>query len=129
MIRLRYMNPNGDALETGEIIKDVGIELQTLQDNQYNLIIRYNTVLRSGRVDFIQPIADEIHIVLQATREDINTIIDAIRKAISDTSNDISVYQNKQFMDMDMNFEDTFEQTMERPKEYVDLNQVLSPWL
>lgn len=129
MIRLRYMNPNGDALETGEIVKDVGIELQTLQDNQYNLIIRYNTVLRSGRVDFIQPIADEIHIVLQATREDINTIIDAIRKAISDTSNDVSVYQNKQFMAMDMNFEDTFEQTMERPKEYVDLNQVLSPWL
>ena len=129
MIRLRYMNPNGDALETGEIIKDVGIELQTLQDNQYNLIIRYNTVLRSGRVDFIQPIADEIHIVLQATREDINTIIDAIRKAISDTSNDVSVYQNKQFMAMDMNFEDTFEQTMERPKEYVDLNQVLHPWL
>ena len=129
MIRLRYMNPNGDALETGEIIKDVGIELQTLQDNQYNLIIRYNTVLRSGRVDFIQPIADEIHIVLQATREDINTIIDAIRKAISDTTNDVSVYQNKQFMDMDMNFEDTFEQTIERPKEYVDLNQVLSPWL
>ena len=33
MIRLRYMNPNGDALETGEIIKDVGIELQTIQDN------------------------------------------------------------------------------------------------
>lgn len=129
MIRLRYMNPNGDVIETGEIVKDVSIELQTLQDNQYNLIIRYNTVLRTGRVDFIQPIADEIHIVLQATREDINTIIDAIRKAISDTSNDISVYQNKQFMDMDMNFEDTFEQTMERPKEYVDLNQVLSPWL
>lgn len=129
MIRLRYTDPNGDALETGEIVKDVGIELQTLQDNQYNLIIRYNTVLRTGRVDFIQPIADEIHIVLQAAREDINTIIDAIRKAISDTSNDISVYQNKQFMDMDMNFEDTFEQTMERPKEYVDLNQVLSPWL
>lgn len=129
MIRLRYMDPNGDALETGEIIKDVGIELQTLQDNQYNLIIRYNTVLRTGRVDFIQPIADEIHIVLQATREDVDTIIDSIRKAISDTSNDISVYQNKQFMDMDMNFEDTLEQTMERPKEYVDLNQVLSPWL
>lgn len=129
MIRLRYMNPNGDALETGEIIKDVGIELQTLQDNQYNLIIRYNTVLRSGRVDFIQPIADEIHIVLQATREDVDTIIDTIRKAISDTTNDVSVYQNKQFMAMDMNFEDTFEQTMERPKEYVDLNQVLSPWL
>ena len=129
MIRLRYMNPNGDALETGEIVKDVVIELQTLQDNQYNLIIRYNTVLRTGRVDFIQPIADEIHIVLQATREDVDTIIDTIRKAISDTSNDISVYQNKQFMDMDMNFEDTFEQTMERPKEYVDLNQVLSPWL
>ena len=129
MIRLRYMNPNGDALETGETVKDVGIELQTLQDNQYNLIIRYNTVLRTGRVDFIQPIADEIHIVLQATREDVDTIIDTIRKAISDTSNDISVYQNKQFMDMDMNFEDTFEQTMERPKEYVDLNQVLSPWL
>ena len=129
MIRLRYMNPNGDAIETGEIIKDVGIELQTLQDNQYNLIIRYNTVLRTGRVDFIQPIADEIHIVLQATREDINAIIDAIRKAISDTSNDVSVYQNKQFMAMDMNFEDTLEQTMERPKEYVDLNQVLSPWL
>lgn len=129
MIRLRYMNPNGDALETGEIIKDVGIELQTLQDNQYNLIIRYNTVLRTGRVDFIRPIADEIHIVLQATHDDIGTIIDAIRKAISDTSNDVSVYQNKQFMAMDMNFEDTFEQTMERPKEYVDLNQVLSPWL
>lgn len=129
MIRLRYTDPNGDAVETGEIINSVGINLETLQDNQYNLIIRYNTVLRSGRVDFIQPIADEIHIVLQATREDINTIIDAIRKAISDTSNDISVYQNKQFMDMDMNFEDTFEQTMERPKEYVDLNQVLSPWL
>lgn len=129
MIRLRYMNPNGDALETGEIIKDVGIELQTLQDNEYNLIIRYNTVLRTGRVDFIQPIADEIHIVLQATREDVDTIIDTIRKAISDTSNAISVYQNKQFMDMDMNFEDTFEQTIERPKEYVDLNQVLSPWL
>lgn len=129
MIRLRYMNPNGDALETGETVKDVGIELQTLQDNQYNLIIRYNTVLRTGRVDFIQPIADEIHIVLQATREDVDTIIDTIRKAISDTSNDISVYQNKQFMDMDMDFEDTFEQTMERPKEYVDLNQVLSPWL
>lgn len=129
MIRLRYMNPNGDAIKTGEIIKDVGIELQTLQDNQYNLIIRYNTVLRTGRVDFIQPIADEIHIVLQATREDINAIIDAIRKAISDTSNDVSVYQNKQFMAMDMNFEDTLEQTMERPKEYVDLNQVLSPWL
>lgn len=129
MIRLRYMNPNGDALETGETVKDVGIELQTLQDNQYNLIIRYNTVLRTGRVDFIQPIADEIHIVLQATREDINTIIDAIRKAISDTLNDVSVYQNKRFMDMDMNFEDTFEQTIERPKEYVDLNQVLSPWL
>lgn len=129
MIRLRYMNPNWDALETGEIVKDVGIELQTIQDNQYNLIIRYNTVLRTGRVDFIQPIADEIHIVLQATREDVDTIIDTIRKAISDTSNDISVYQNKQFMDMDMNFEDTFEQTMERPKEYVDLNQVLSPWL
>lgn len=129
MIRLRYMNPNGDALETGETVKDVGIELQTLQDNQYNLIIRYNTVLRTGRVDFIQPIADEIHIVLQATREDVDTIIDTIRKAISDTSNDVSVYQNKQFMAMDMNFEDTFEQTMERPKEYVDLNQVLSPWL
>ena len=129
MIRLRYIDPNGDAIETGEIINSVGINLETLQDNQYNLIIRYNTVLRSGRVDFIQPIADEIHIVLQATREDINTIIDAIRKAISDTSNDISVYQNKQFMDIDMNFEDTFEQTMERPKEYVDLNQVLSPWL
>lgn len=129
MIRLRYTDPNGDAVETGEIINSVGINLETLQDNQYNLIIRYNTVLRSGRVDFIQPIADEIHIVLQATREDINTIIDAIRKAISDTSNDISVYQNKQFMDMDMNFEDTFEQTIERPKEYVDLNQVLSPWL
>ena len=46
MIRLRYMNPNGDAIETGEIVKDVGIELQTIQDNQYNLIIRYNTVLR-----------------------------------------------------------------------------------
>lgn len=129
MIRLRYMNPNGDALETGEIVKDVGIELQTLQDNQYNLIIRYNTVLRTGRVDFIRPIADEIHIVLQATRDDIGNIIDAIRNAISDTSNDVSVYQNKQFMAMDMNFEDTFEQTMERPKEYVDLNQVLSPWL
>lgn len=129
MIRLRYMNPNGDALETGEIVKDVGIELQTLQDNQYNLIIRYNTVLRTGRVDFIQPIADEIHIVLQATREDVDTIIDTIRKAISDTTNDVSVYQNKQFMDMNMNFEDTFEQTIERPKEYVDLNQVLSPWL
>ena len=129
MIRLRYTDPNGDAVETGEIINSVGINLETLQDNQYSLIIRYNTVLRSGRVDFIQPIADEIHIVLQATREDINTIIDAIRKAISDTTNDVSVYQNKQFMDMDMNFEDTFEQTIERPKEYVDLNQVLSPWL
>ena len=80
MIRLRYMNPNGDAIETGEIVKDVGIELQTIQDNQYNLIIRYNTVLRTGRVDFIQPIADEIHIVLQATREDVDTIIDTIRK-------------------------------------------------
>lgn len=129
MIRSRYTDPNGDGIETGEIINSVGINLETLQDNQYNLIIRYNTVLRSGRVDFIQPIADEIHIVLQATREDINTIIDAIRKAISDTSNDVSVYQNKQFMAMDMNFEDTFEQTMERPNEYVDLNQVLSPWL
>ena len=129
MIRLRYTDPNGDAIETGEIINSVGINLETLQDNEYNLIIRYNTVLRTGRVDFIQPIADEIHIVLQATREDINTIIDAIRKAISDTSNDVSVYQNKQFMAMDMNFEDTLEQTMERPKEYVDLNQVLSPWL
>ena len=129
MIRLRYTDPNGAAVETGEIINSVGINLETLQDNQYNLIIRYNTILRSGRVDFIQPIADEIHIVLQATREDINAIIDAIRKAISDTSNDVSVYQNKQFMAMDMNFEDTFEQTIERPKEYVDLNQVLSPWL
>lgn len=129
MIRLRYTDPNGDAVETGEIINSVGINLETLHDNQYNLIIRYNTILRSGRVDFIQPIADEIHIVLQATREDINTIIDAIRKAISDTLNDVSVYQNKRFMDMDMNFEDTFEQTIERPKEYVDLNQVLSPWL
>lgn len=126
MIRLRYIDPNGDAIETGEIINSVGINLETLQDNQYNLIIRYNTVLRTGRVDFIQPIADEIHIVLQATREDVDTIIDTIRKVISDTTNDVSVYQNKQFMDMDMNFED---KTMERPKEYVDLNQVLSPWL
>ena len=129
MIRLRYTDPNGDAIETGEIINSIGINLETLQDNRYNLIIRYNTVLRSGRVDFIQPIADEIHIVLQSTREDVDTIIDTIRKAIYDTSNDVSVYQNKQFMDMDMNFEDTFEQTIERPKEYVDLHQVLSPWL
>ena len=95
MIRLRYMNPNGDAIETGEIVKDVGIELQTIQDNQYNLIIRYNTVLRTGRVDFIQPIADEIHIVLQATREDVDTIIDTIRKDIYDTLKAINIYSKQ----------------------------------
>ena len=131
MIRLRYMSPNGDALETGETVKDVGIELQTLQDNQYNLIIRYNTVLRTGRVDFIQPIADEIHIVLQATREDVDTIIDTIRNAISDTLKAINVYQNKKssVMAMEINPDYVYDKNIERPKEYVDLNQVLSPWL
>lgn len=131
MIRLRYIDPNGDAIETGEIINSVGINLETLQDNQYNLIIRYNTVLRTGRVDFIQPIADEIHIVLQATREDVDTIIDTIRKVISDTLKAISVYQNKQssVMAMAINPDYVYDKNIERPKEYVDLNQVLSPWL
>ena len=131
MIRLRYTDPNGDAVETGEIINSVGINLETLHDNQYNLIIRYNTVLRTGRVDFIQPIADEIHIVLQATREDINTIIDTIRKAISDTLKAINVYQNKKssVMAMEINPDYVYDKNIERPKEYVDLNQVLSPWL
>ena len=131
MIRLRYTDPNGDAVETGEIINSVGINLETLHDNQYNLIIRYNTVLRTGRVDFIQPVADEIHIVLQATREDVDTIIDTIRKAISDTLKAINVYQNKQssVMAMEINPDYVYDKNIERPKEYVDLNQVLSPWL
>ena len=41
MIRLRYMNPNGDAIETGEIVKDVGIELQIFKTIS---IILYYTI-------------------------------------------------------------------------------------
>lgn len=130
MIRLRYIDPNGDAIETGSIIKEVGINLESLTDNRYHLIIRYNTVLRTGKIDYIQPVADEMHIILQeASREDIHPIIDAIRTEISDTMTAISQYQNKRFMSVEMGSEDTFDEITDKPKEYVDLNQVLEPWL
>lgn len=129
MIRLRYIDPNGDAIETGSIIKEVGINLETLLDNKCRLTIQYHTVLRTGKTDYIQPVADEIDIILQATCDDIPMIIDTIRTAISDTMTAISQYQNKRFMSAEMGSEDTFDDITDKPKEYVDLNQVLEPWL
>jgi hypothetical protein len=132
MIYLRYIDPNGDAIETGEFVEDVNINLSILQDNKYQLIIRYHTMLRTGKLDFICPVADEIHIVLNASREDTGMIIDAIRTAIRETRWAVVDYSNARSHAIHMTDDkdaSIFDQEHKRPNKHVDLNQVLSPWL
>lgn len=132
MIYLRYIDPNGNAIETGEFVTDVVINLTPIQDNHYQLNILYHAMLRTGKLDFICPTANEISIVLQASRDDVGTIIDTIRSSIRETERAISDYHSKRGYAIHMDGDKdavNFDKEHIRPQQHVDLNQVLEPWL
>ena len=89
-------------------------------------------MLRTGKLDYICPIADEIHILLQASREDTGLIIDAIRNAIMETKRAVVTYSNARSHAIHMTDDkdaSIFDQEHTRPNKHVDLNRVLEPWL